>query len=156
MKKSVTFFFAQVMALGSLSALAVMIINLLSISDIHHYFERRTYQLLVVYSEIPVCFFCAFIAQCIYRTSPVFMATVFVLVKTCARIMCVSYIAYNAHFWMESLISLFAGIAGALSAYAMLSSPNKDKPMHPAWAALVAFSVIIISWAVTLPTTHRF
>jgi len=154
-KKSLTFIFAQVLALGSLAALAVMIINLISISGIRDHVDHRTSQILVVYSEIPVCFICAFIAQLVYRSSPVFMATVFVLLKICLRILCVPYIAGFTHFWLESGISLIAGLAGAISAYAMLSS-KKDKPLHPVWAGITAFSVIIVSWAMTFITMKRF
>lgn len=150
MRKYLTFLFAQTLALVTLSAIAVLTINLMSRSGIHDHLCRKTYMLIVIYSEIPLCFICAFLAGMIYRSNPVFLAVVFVLLKTIARLLCVSYIAYSSHFWLESTISLFAAIAGAYASFSLLPSGHREKPIHPLLAASVALAVSSIAWLLTL------
>jgi hypothetical protein len=149
---ALTFVFSQFMALTTLSATAVLTVNLLSCSCLHDHMLHKTYMLIVIYSEIPLCFFCAFIAEQLFRSSPAFLAIVFVLLKTIGRLMCVSYIAYSSHFWTESAISMLAAIAGSYLAFLNLQPSDRDRPVNPGWALIAGTVIPTFAWLITLST----
>ena len=149
MKKALTFVAAQLLALGTFSALAVLIISALSMYGFRDYIGSRAHSATVVYSEIPIAFLCACFAQLVYRVSPMFMATVFVLLKTCVRIACIPYVATNLHFWAETVLSYGAALAGAVAVAGVLSGKERREPMHPAPAYLIAVAASVAAWGIT-------
>lgn len=148
-KKALTFVAAQLMALGTFSALAVLIISSLSMYGFRNYIGYRAHNAAVVYSEVPVAFLCACFAQLLYRIRPVLVATVFVLLKTCVRVAFVPYVATSRHFWFESILSYCAALAGAAGVALILEKEGKGEPMHPGGAYALTATALFATWGVT-------
>ena len=149
MKKALTFVAAQLLALGTLSALAVLIVTSISLYEIREHVGAHGHNAAVVYSEVPLAFLCACFAQMVYRIRPVFVATVFVLLKTCVRIYCISYVAISRHFWGETILSYGAALIGAAAVARVFAGEERQEPMHPALAFPLALAATIITWGIT-------
>lgn len=150
MKKYINLVLALILALGTLAATAILTINMLSLSDIREFTGYKPYMLMVIYSEAPLCFVCAYIAQRIFRLNPVFFAMVFVLLKTIIRLITIYFIAYSIHFWVESVLSLVLAILGSCIASQVNEKENMSRAIHPALAAGAAIMIPLFSWLVTL------
>lgn len=149
MKKALTFVAAQLLAVGTLSALAVLIISSLSMYGFRDYIGYRDYNVAVVYSEVPLSFLCTCFAQMVYRIRPAFVATVFVLLKTCIRVAYFPYVALHRHFWFETALSYGAALAGAVAVAMVFTKHGRREPMHPGLAFPLAVVATIVAWGVT-------
>jgi hypothetical protein len=151
-KKTLTFVFAQVLAMGLLAALALLSVNFLSSSGVSEHVTRKFYICMVAYCEVPIAFICAFAAELLFRSKPFFIALVFVVFKTCVHIIYIPYLAMSWNFWIEFILSLASAMAGSFMAFYLLRRIEKKECMHPLWAGAAAVVVPVILWLVILRT----
>jgi len=150
MKKYFNLILALILSLGTLPAITVLTINMMSLSHLQEYIGHKPYMLMVIYSDAPLCFACAYIAQRIFRLPPLFFAVVFVLLKTFFRLLYIYFIAYSLHFWAESTLSLILAIAGARLAFRVNEKENMNKAIQPVIAAISTIATPLLAWLVTL------
>ena len=150
MRKYTNLAMALILSLGTLSAITVLTINLLSLSNLYGLIGHKYYMLTVIYSEVILCFACAYVAQRIFRINPVFFAVVFILLKTIIRLTCFYFISGSIHFWAEATLSLIFSIAGAYLASLVNERENMNRPVQPAIAVASAIAIPVFIWLITL------
>lgn len=150
MKKHINLVLALILALGTLPAATVLTVNMMSLSNLWECIGNKPYMVMVIYSEAPLCFACAYIAQRISRSNPIFLAVLFVILKTTVRLLYVYFIAYSMHFWAESALSLVFAIGGAYSASLVNEKENMNHTVRPVTAIILAVALPVLIWMVTL------